>query len=241
MVTEDVSSLVIYYPRGDLSLKISAKSQPGCCPHRTRFFLNPRGCREVSHQRWHPSRNIVRLHYSAVPGERDHWKENTRLVFIFKHQEKLIITCAEFRWRVYTLRYIHLRCYVHVVFIRYLQRRPSPVPPWRRDWYGSSSRLCLIYRYHLPYSSSFTAAWCARVFYIFQKFLVWSRRCRSLPYFSIPSSSTEICLGVLFSGGCDMLIAVSLCSDASYFFLLTIFSMQLSNSAYLLTMCLNCL
>ena len=152
-----------------------------------------------------------------------------------------MISHTEFRRRVCTHRDIHLRRPVNVVFTWYLQCRPSPVPMWRRGRSGSSSCLFLFALDHLPYSSSFIDACFYCVFSLLQKFFVWFRRCRSLPYFSIPSSSTKICLSMLFPGGFDMLLDVSLFPDATYFCLLPLLAMVLLNSACCLTMFLNCM
>ena len=81
-----------------------------------------------------------------------------------------MIPCAKFWWRVCNRHDIHLLSHVNVVCTWYLQHRPSPVPLWRRGWYGSFSRICLIDRNHLIYSSSFTAAFWTRVFSLLQKF-----------------------------------------------------------------------
>ena len=210
------------------NLKISVKTQPGRCPHGTRFSLNPWGYCEVSHQSWHPSQNLVRIHYSAVCGERSHRNENTRLVALFKRWYQLMIPHVEFRWRVCIRNYILLRHHINIVLTQYLLLHPYPVLLWRRGQSGSSSFLCHLTWYHIPYSYSFSSAQCARVFTILQKFLVWSCRCRSLPHFSIPSSRTSNFLGLLFSGCSDMLISVSLCSNTAslYFFMYWIYCCQ---------------
>ena len=150
-------------------LKISVETHPGRCPHGTSFFLNHQGCREVSHQRWHPSWNLVRIHYGAACGEMSHWKGKIRIYSLFKRQEKLMINRVDLCWRICTRRYIHLFCHLNVVFTRYLRLHTSLVTPWRRGRSGSYSCILLLDRYHIPYSSSFTAARCSRVFSLLQK------------------------------------------------------------------------
>ena len=223
------------------SSKISVETNPGRFPHKVCFIPNLWCCRDVSHQCWNFGQNLVRFHYSVVRGDMDHWKENPHLVDIFKRREQLMIPHTESRWRVCTRRDIHLCCHVNGVFMWYIWCRLSPVPPWRRGLYGSSSRLCRLSWDHLMYFSSFTGARCTRVFSRFQKFLVWSRMCRSLPYFSIVYSSTEICIGVFFSGRFNMFVTVSLSSDAPYFWLIPLLMMAVSNGACCLKMCLNCM
>ena len=140
-----------------------------------------------------PSSHIVLSVVRGLTGRKKH-------VFfaLFKHWDKFMIPRAEFRCRVWTRRYIHLRHHLNVVFTRYLQCRSSPVPPWRRGRSGPSSRLWTLSRYHLPYSSFFTADFCACVLSLLQKCLVWSCRCCSLPYFSIPFSSPRYALACYF-------------------------------------------
>ena len=137
MVTGDFSTLVIYYPFRYCSLYDSSSSQnirwKKAWPFTVRnaFFLNPWGCRELSHQQWNHNRNIVWPNYSAVCGDRAHQKGERSIISLFKHWYKPMIPRAEFVWPVWTWRYIHLLCHINVVFTKYLRCHPSPFPPWR--------------------------------------------------------------------------------------------------------------